>query len=267
MDRATRSPHRADTAYPQSPASQGASDGRPPHPDSPLPEARSKTDLVKVGKNAVASAIALGGCFGTMNALNNAVRATPSMPIPVRIVTGLLPSAGVFPTPWVEDRVRQTVGTTATLPVRPSLAHDAVASASLFLFNVACARSAHIPKFPPATPAGMAAGVLQCTVASLIAGGASELTAQWMNAGERSRRQAAEIPAQMTTTDKATGRVLSQVPAAALQTGIALSGKPLPPRRALLPLGVVTGGWAFRRTLTPPLDMTFPLPPEGWTPG
>lgn len=267
MDRATRSPHRADTAYPPSLASHNASNGRPQAPDSPPPQERHKTDLVKVGKNAVASAIALGGCFGTMSALNNAVRATPGMPIPVRIVTGLLPSASVFPTPWVEDGVRQTMGTTATLPVRPSLAHDAVASASLFLVNVVCARSASIPKWRPATPAGMAAGVLQCTAASLIAGGASELTAQRMNAGEPPRRQVAKAPPQMDITDKATGRVLSQVPAAALQTGIALSGKPLPSRWSLLPLGAVTGGWAFRRELAPPLDLTFPLPPEGWSPG
>ncbi len=267
MDRATRSPHRADTAYPQSPVNHRASDEPPPRPDRPLPQAGPTTDLVKVGKNAVASAIALGGCFGTMTALNNAVRTMPGMPLPARIVTGLLPTAGVFPTPWVEDTVRQTVGTTATLPVRPSLAHDAVASASLFLFNVVCARSASIPKFRPATPAGMAAGVLQCTAASLLAGGASEITAQWMNSAERTRRQAAAAPPQMNTTDKATGRLLSQVPAAALQTGIALSGKPLVSSRALLPLGAVTGGWAFRRQLAPPLNLTLPLPPSGWTPG
>jgi hypothetical protein len=258
MDRATRSPHLA---------SHDASNGRPEAPDSTAPPARNKTDLVKVGKNAIASAVALGGCFGTMTALNHAVRATPAMPTPVRIVAGLLPSVSVFATPWVEDGVRQTVATSATLPVRPSLAHDAVASVSLFAFNVACARSAYVPKFPPATPAGMAAGVLQCTMASLIAGGASEITAQWMNASERPRKQAAETPPPMDNTDKAMGRVISQVPAAALQTGIALSGKPLPPQRALLPLGVVTGGWAFRRQLAPPLDLTFPLPPEGWTPG
>ena len=109
MDRATPSPHRA-------------------------PE---KTDWLKAGKNALASAVALGGCFGTMTALNQAVRSRPGMPVAARVVTGLLPSASVFPTPWVEDGVRQTVGTTATLPVRPSLAHDAVASANLFAFNVA----------------------------------------------------------------------------------------------------------------------------------
>jgi hypothetical protein len=249
MDRATRSPHRADTAYPQS------------------PQAPKKTDLVKVGKNALASAVALGGCFGTMTALNHAVRATPAMPTPVRIVAGLLPSVSVFATPWVEDGVRNAVGTTATLPVRPSLAHDAVASVSLFAFNVACARSAFVPKFRPATPAGVAAGVLQCTAASLIAGGASEITAQWMNERDRPHPQAAPTPPQMTNSDKATGRILSQVPAATLQTGVALSGKPVPTRWSLLPLGLVTGGWAFRRQLTPPLDLTFPLPPEGWTPG
>ena len=258
MDRATRSPHLA---------SHDASNGRPEAPDSTAPPARNKTDLVKVGKNAIASAVALGGCFGTMTALNHAVRATPAMPTPMRIVTGLLPSASVFATPWVEDGVRQTVGTTATLPVRPSLAHDAVASVSLFAFNVACARSAYVPKFPPATPAGMAVGVLQCTVASLIAGGASEITAQWMNAAEDDNGHAAPTPPPMTTTDKATGRVLSQVPAAALQTGIALSGKPLPSRASLLPLGAVTGGWAFRRELAPPLGLTFPAPPQGWSPG
>ena len=258
MDRANRSTHLA---------SHNASDGGPQAPDSHTPQERNKTDFVKVGKNAVASAIALGGCFGTMTALNQAVRATPSMPLPVRVVTGMLPTAGVFPTPWVEEGVRHTVGTTATLPVRPSLAHDAVASAGLFLFNFACARSTQIPKFQPATPAGMAATVLQCTVASWIAGGASELTAQWMNAGEPPSKRTVQALPYRPNTDKATGRLLSQLPAAALQTGIALSGKPLPSRASLLPLGVVTGGWAFRRELMPPLGLTFPTPPQGWSPG
>ncbi len=212
----------------------------------------SGTDYEKVAKNAAASAVALGSCFGTMSALNNAVRATPGMPAAVKAFTGLLPSAGVFPTPWVEDGMRHALSTTATLPTEPSLAHDAVAGATLFLFNRACARSAYIPKFRAATPAGMAATVLQATAASIFAGAATELTAQWMNDKDRPSDDTAAAPAPIDNPRKATGRLLSQVPAATLQTGLALVGKPLPPALSLLPMGVVTGGWCFRRVLIPP---------------
>ena len=252
MDRATSSPHWASNAQPQSPASHNASNCPP--------QARNTTDLVKVGKNAIASALTLGGCFGTMTALNNAVRSLPGMPMAARIVTGLLPSASVFATPWVEDGARQTLGTTATLPARASLAHDAVASVGLFLFNVACGRSAWVPKFAAATPAGVAASVLQCAGASLVAGGASEFSAQWMNA----RATVTPPHPTMHNTDKATGRVLSQLPAATLQTELARSGKPLPRGWSLLPVALVTGGWSFRRLLAPPMEPGHPLPTGAW---
>ncbi len=225
------------------------------------PRPAGGTDPEKVAKNAAASAVAIGSCFGTMSALNNAVRAVPGMPVPVKVLTGLLPSASVFPTPWVEDGVRSALGTTATLPVQPSLAHDAVAGGTLFLFNAACARSARIPKFPAATPAGMAANVLQVTVGSVLAGGASELTAQWMN--ERSRRDgdAGAGPAPFDNWRKGGGRVLSQGAAASAQTALAFKKTPLPPALSLFPMGAVTGGWCFRRVLTPP------EPPPARAPG
>ncbi len=222
-----------------------AAGSRPPEPPG------GGIDFEKVGKNAVTSAVTLGSCFGTMSALNSAVRATPGMSKPVKVLTGLLPSASVFPTPWVEDGLRAALDTSATLPIQPTLAHDAVAGASLFLFNAACLRSASIPKFPPATPAGMAANVIQATAASLIAGAASELTAQGMNIRDAQAGEAPEPPAHIDNPRKPTGRLLSQVPAAALQTGIALAGKPLPPSLSLLPLSVVTGGWSLRRVLIP----------------
>ncbi len=269
MDRATRSTHRAPTGSPF-PLTAPLT---PPDP-APRPLARpappagahadTRTNTARVAKNAAASAVALGSCFGTMTALNNAVRATPGMPLYARLVTGLLPTAGVLPTPWVEDAARQAMGTTATLPVQPSLAHDAVAGISLFAFNVACIRSPWIPKFRPATPAGMAATVVQCTCASLLAGGASELTAQWMNAHEARDGQPHPAPAHFDNPHKAAGRLFSQLPAAGVQTGIALSGKPLPSRWSLLPLGAVTGGWSFRRELIPAPGPWVPPPPPGW---
>lgn len=234
-------------------------------PSAPDPQGGG-TDLEKVAKNAAANAVALGSCFGTMTALNNAVRATPGMPAPVKALTGLLPSAGVFPTPWVEDGMRAALGTTATLPTRPSLAHDAVAGAALFLFNRACARSTRLPRFPAASAAGMAATVLQATAASVLAGAASELTAQWMNDQDRRSGDPHPAPALIDNTRKATGRLLSQAPAASLQTGLAFAGKPLPPSLSLLPLGVVTGGWCFRRVLIPPQATPQPAGGDGPAP-
>lgn len=248
MDRVSRSTAPTCAAQPLVPPAGGAP---PTH----------TTDFEKVGKNALANAVSLGSCFGTMTALNNAVRAIPGTPIAARVVTGLLPSAGVFPTPWVDDAMRAALNTTSTLPDRPSLAHDAVAAASLFLFNLACMRSAAIPKFPASTPAGMAATVLQSAGASLLAGGASELTAQWMNESDRRSGQAVEPPEHFDNTHKATGRLATQAPAASLQTYLALSGKPLPARLSLLPLSTVTGFWSFRRVLVPPPELSPPPPP------
>jgi hypothetical protein len=239
MDRVSRSAYPTHAAQPSAPPATGTSPA-------------STTDFEKVAKNAIANAVSLGSCFGTMTALNNAVRAMPGTPLGARVVTGLLPSAGVFPTPWVDDAMRGALNTTSTLPNRPSLAHDAVAAASLFLFNFACLRSAAIPKLPPSTPAGMAATVLQSAAASLLAGGASEFTAQWMNESDRRSGQAVETTEHFDNTRKATGRLASQVPAATLQTYIALSGQPLPARLSLLPLCTVTGLWSLRRVLVPP---------------
>ncbi len=258
MDRATRS-----TSHPTTGSSHASpvscAPAAPEPPNAGANPART-TDPTRVGKNAVASAVALGGCFGTMTALNNAVRATPGMPLAARLVTGVLPSLGVLPTPWVEDGVRSALDTQATIPRQPTLAQDAVAGVCLFAFNVGMSRSGLLPRYAPPTPAGMAVTVAQCASASLVAGAASELTAQWMNtpAPEPPPATAASdsipppaAPAKFDNAHKAAGRVLSQVPAAALQTGLALAGKPLPPKLSLLPLGVVTGGWSLRRVLMP----------------
>lgn len=272
MEKATSSTHRASiTGQPaQAPTAAQSNPSHPPgsgpvrdpaalseralptRDGTGLRAYRSVTELERVTKNAAASAVALGSCFGTMTALNNAVRAVHGVSVRVKAFTGLLPSASVFATPWVEDGMRAALGTQATYPVQPSLAHDAVAGTTLFLFNRACARSARIPRFPPASRAGMAATVVQATVASVFAGGASEITAQWMNAHIPAGEGAPSAPPPLDNTRKATGRLLSQAPAATLQTAMAFASKDLLPKGSLVPLGVVTGGWCFRRVLIPP---------------
>ncbi len=223
-------------------------------------------DFEKVAKNAASSAVALGSCFGTLSALNNAVRATPGMPASVKVLTGLLTSAGFFPTPWVEDRMRAALGTTPTYPLKPSLAHDAVAGATLFLFNAACTRSKFIPKPPANSWAGAAATVLQVTAASLFAGTTTELSAQWMNHRDRQADNPPEPPPPIDNPRKATGRLKSQTAAAALQTGLVLADKRLPTQLSLLPMTLVTGGWCFRRVLIPPEPSTPGGTPPGGSP-
>jgi hypothetical protein len=73
-----------------------------------------------------------------------------------------------------------------------------------------------------------------------------------MNEQDRRSGDAHPPPAPIDNPRKATGRLLSQVPAASLQTGLALAGKPLPPSLSLLPMSVVTSGWCLRRVLIPP---------------
>lgn len=221
-------------------------------------------DIEKVAKNAVASAAAIGSCFGTTSSLNNALRARLGTSVPTKVLAGLGPSISVFPTPWVEDGMRNALGTTATHPVKPSLAHDAVAAASLFAFNLAYSRSAWTPKFAANTPAGFIATVCQTTAASLVAGGASEITAQWMNEEERQKGHSMEHPAHIDNIRKATGRLYSQGAAATLQTWLAFPGNKLSPPMARAPLASVTGGWTFRRALIPPEPSAGSADPPPW---
>ena len=238
-----------DVAPPPAPPAKGA------------PSCVAGLDAGRAASAACVSAVAIGGLYGGMSAINSAVRATPGLPKAVKVAAALLPSLSVYATPWVEDRVRLALGTAPTYPLRPSLAHDAVASAGLFLFNAWCSRSARVPKFPPATPAAMATAVVQCTLASAIAGGASELSAQWMNARDRAAGVTTGAPVFSDNHRKGMGRLYSQLPAAALHVHMARRGKPLPAHLAQLPGAVVSGGWACRRVLMPPASPSTPVAP------
>lgn len=239
---------------------------------SPTPAgvpAGTDIDPEKVVKNAGAGAVGVGVVYGVAVAANNAARATPGLPKVVKVAAALLPSASVYLTPWVEDGTRHALGTTQTFPIQPSLAHDAVASGGLFLFNLGWTRSAMIPRFPAATPAGMASTVVQCILASMFAGGASELSAQRMNQGDHAAGHPAQPPVHIENTRKGLGRLYSQIPAAGVHMYLALRGKPLPANLALLPSAFVSGGWTFRRELipSPAPTRTDPTPALAHAPG
>jgi len=264
MDRVTLSAHRVSMSSQPAQVQQERPEPASPRPQvrdvvpsssttpAGIPAANSHIDPEKVGKNACAGAVGVGVVYGIAAAANNAVRTASGLPKAAKVAAALLPSASVYLTPWVEDGMRHALGTTQTYPNRPSLAHDAVASGGLFLFNLGWTCSAMIPRFPATTPAGMASMVIQCTLASTFAGGASELSAQWMNRRDHEAGEPLRMPADIDNTRKGTGRLYSQAPAACVHVCLALRGKPLPAHLALLPSAFVSGGWTFRRELIPP---------------
>ncbi len=211
------------------------------------PRARRGWDVVSVLKNAGVCGVAIGSTYGTMAALNGFLRADPRVPRRVKVLAGLLPAVGVAASPWVEDALRAGSGTAATYPVIPSLEHDAVASAGLLGCHHLGKR---IPALngPAGTLAGAALSVTRSALASVVAGAASELSGQ----ASHVEAEAAGIePPPGRTLDprlKSAGRGLTQLPAAGLFAVTAARGQPVSPDLAAR---VVTGGWAFRRVLTP----------------
>lgn len=220
---------------------------RTPVASGPEPGPRRGWDTVAVLKNAGVCGVAIGSTYGTMAALNGFLRADPRVPRRVKVLAGLLPAVGVAVSPWVEDALRAGSGTAATYPVIPSLEHDAVASAALLACHHLGKRIPALNR-PAGTPAGAVLSVTRAALASVVAGAASELS------GQASHREAAAVgvePPPADTLDpcrKSVGRALTQLPAAALFAVTAARGQPVAPDLAAR---VVTGGWAFRRVLTP----------------
>jgi hypothetical protein len=182
-----------------------------------------------------------------MAAANSYLRAHPGVPRAVKVVASLLPAAGVAASPYVEEGIRRTLGATPTYPVLDSLEHDAVASAGLLATHHVTKRIAALNP-PAATPLGVVAGVMRAAVASVVAGGLSEAS------GQASQQQAQRLgvepppPKTVESHNKSIGRTLSLLPSAALFAVTAGRGMHLPPDVAAR---VITGGWAFRRVLTP----------------
>lgn len=224
--------------------SPGAATGTGPSPRGPR---GSSFHARRIAENGAVCGVSIGSTYGTMAALASAMRAHPGTPRSLRMLAAFLPAAGVAASPYVEDRLRRRLGATPTYPVLDSLEHDAVASAGLLATHHLTQR---VPALhpPAATPLGLVAGVTRAAVASVVAGALSEASGQASHL--QAQRAGLEPPAPSTVPPhhKSLGRSASLLPSALMFAASTWRGAPLSPDLAAR---VITGGWAFRRVLTP----------------
>jgi len=206
-------------------------------PDRPL-------DLQRVGRNAMVSAIAQGGCFGLAFALNNYLRAAAG-PVVKQLSGFFSPIVAGFLTSPAETAVREKTAMHATaLPEGSStLWHDAIPSVVLFSINKAYAKS-RLPKFPPGSRAGMATTMVLSVAGTGLAGALGEGAAQ--TAGGRVTQRPLDTRA---TIERGLARGATLVPMGAANCYAArhlVRKGQLPPNLGLKPLGIGVVGWAGR---------------------
>lgn len=222
-------------------------------------------DAERIGKNAMISALAQGGCFGLAFSLNNYLRVNGN-PVIKQLSGFLSPVLGGFLTSPAETFVRDQVGMQPTaLPNgKPAWWHDAIPSVVLLAINKAYAKSKRLPKFGPATPSGMVTTALLSVVGTGLAGALGEAAAQ--GAGGHQPQRPLDTRA---TLERGIARATTLVPMGAVNLYAArhlVHKGQMPPNLGLKPLGVGVAGWAGRNKLGAWVSSRFVKPAQPPTP-
>ena len=182
---------------------------------------RKIIDNRRVASNGFLSGSSIAFSFGLFAAVNNIARLHPN-PV-VKLVGAHTPLAAGLASAYVAQGIRDVFKIVSTEPVSPSLAHDAIAPACLMAASYSYALSA-LPKFAPATPAGVAATVLVAATGAGFGGALTELASQKMRSDHdlspsslRKKRSAAPP----TTLQVGIGRAITQLPLVSLHRSIA----------------------------------------------
>lgn len=253
--------HLADGLDPQGDVAQGLRPATPADRDG-------RERLARVGRSALASAIAQGGCFGTAFALSNYARAAGN-PV-VKIAAAHLPLVAALATGWAEQAVRGALRAPATRPPQSSLAFDAIASGALMAVNGSYLLSGTLPRYAPTTVAGVCVTVGLSMLATGLAGASAEATAQHLRDRDPHAPPTGAAPEPART---GTGRMLSLV--AAIEVGKFMSAQACHPRATpwrFMPLAnscAIAICWGGRQLLmpgpqaghaTPPVAEPSPIP-------
>jgi len=173
-----------------------------------------------VVENAMLSAGSIASTFGVGAAVNNIAR-IHSNPA-VKVAGGLFPLPAAMASAYVEKGIREKFDVKST--EFQYAWHSAISPVGLMVTNYAYALS-KLPKFPPNTPAGMAATLAVTTLGAGIGGGLAETAAQLSkkNASSSSSAPAAALDpgSRPTTFEHAIGRASTQIPAVYLNKVIA----------------------------------------------
>lgn len=220
---------------------------------------RRKTNHYRrVASNGFLSSSSIALSFGLFTALNNIARLHPN-PV-VKLVGAHTPLAAGLASAYVAQGIRDVFKIVSTEPVSPSLAHDAISPACLMGASYSYALST-LPKFSPATPAGVAATVLTTAAGAGLGGALTELASQKMASDhDRSLSSARKkhSAAPPTTLQVGIGRAITQLPLVSLHRSIAAittNGNGALPQRLIRAVPLLTSApFVLRRVLAP----TFP---------
>lgn len=179
--------------------------------NNPVPEG--------VPENAMLSAGSIASTFGVGAALNNIARVYGSPT--VKVAGALFPMPAAMASAYVEQGIRDTFDVNST--EFQQAWHHAISPGAFIGVNYAYALS-KLPKFPPNTPAGVAATMTVSAVAAGIGGGLSEVVAQQTKKNASSSAPVASDPGnQPTAFEHGLGRTVTQIPAVSLNKVIAVS--------------------------------------------
>ncbi len=170
-----------------------------------------------VVENAMLSAGSIASTFGVGAALNNIAR-IHSNPA-VKVAGALFPIPAAMASAYVEKGIRKTFDVKST-EFQYSW-HSAISPAGLMVTNYAYALS-KLPKFPPNTPAGMAATLTVTALGAGIGGGLAETAAHLSKKNASSSDPATSKPGNTPTTfEHGISRASTQIPAVYLNKVIA----------------------------------------------
>lgn len=165
-----------------------------------------------VTENAMLSAGTLASTFGAGAAMNNIARlhGNPA----VKVAGALFPMPAAMASAYVEKGIRETYEVKSTESQYSW--HGAISPAAFMATNYGYALS-RLPKFPPNTPAGVAATLAVSALGAGIGGGLSEAIAQLSKKNDDASIPATSDPGNKPTTlEHGIGRATTQIPASYL---------------------------------------------------
>lgn len=165
-----------------------------------------------VAENAMLTAGTLASTFGIGAAMNNIARLHGSPA--VKVAGALFPMPAAMASAYAEKGIRETFDVKSTQSQHSW--HSAISPAAFMATNYSYALS-RLPKFPPNTPAGIAATLAVSALGGAIGGGLAEAAAQLSKKNDGSSIPAASDPGNKPTTlEHGIGRMATQIPAAYL---------------------------------------------------
>jgi len=205
----------------------------------------------RVASNSMLTGVSTALSFGLLASVNNIARQHPN-PM-VKMAGAHAPVIAGVASAYIAHGIQNAFDIISSASSKASIVYDAISPAFIMGTNYAYALS-KLPKFPAATPAGVAATMLVTATGAAIGGAMTELAAQtWPGAQKPAKPGATQPP---STRQSAIGRGITQLPAVQLNKKIAkiaakASAAAIPKPLLLAAPAATAVPFMFRRLVTP----------------